>query len=257
MTARPGYFIWRLVSKISKLYTSQQLADLLLKYGVSWVSIKVADGSWPMNQPKPGDDSLLFDYISTLQSAGIEVGGWAYAYPSKPYRVGARTSDPVQEAAFYGRRIRELELQHFMIDAETEWKQAGLAKEIQQLCNIDILPGYPIGLCSYRYPHLHRLMDWRTWMAQPHLTYNAPQVYWVGMHDPVRQLEWCFAEYIRMSDKPFVPIGAMYKAGQWSPTVADIREFVIHCQVRGWNQYGFWSLDDALAHPEWMEAANG
>lgn len=235
-----GFFAWQLTT-IRDVYTPEQLAQLLSKSGVKWISWKLANGIYPYNQID-GSDDLLIEYMQALEDIGITNGGWSYNYPEKPGTQAALISERI--ATFSSKLVS---FEHWMLDIETEWKKTGLNANIDALLNISKPLGFPVGFCSYRYPKLHPPLNFSRFLNNPTITFNAPQVYWMGMHDPARQLDESYNQYAALTDKPFIPIGAawgqMVGDAYWEPTRHDLTEFVVQCLQRGWNTYGFWSLD--------------
>src|SRR4030065_446521 len=81
------------------------------------------------------------------------------------------------------------------------------------------LPSLPIGLCSYRWPSYHRELPWREF--REYCNFDAPQVYWVGKHDPISQLNQSYAEFQAMIPwLPFVTVGSADIDRVWTPTGA-------------------------------------
>lgn len=253
-----GFFIWNLET-IKKFLTPEQLADLLKQTRTGWVSIKIADGELPFNQIG-GNDKVLLDYQEAISAAGVEWGGWAYAYPLPTSRANV-------EAGLYGERVQKLKLEHLMIDAEAEWKKTNLGGQIDKLCYIDVSKKFPIGLTSYRYPSMHQEFNWPRWMKQTSLKFMAPQVYWLGSNDAADQLKKSYDEYKAMTELPFIPIGATFGvtlgAGSsrhwWEPSIDELIEFVEVSRELNCPAFGFWSLDWILQHNkyDWLKAISG
>lgn len=241
-----GFLIWQLAT-IMKYRNPSQLVALCYQMGVSWISIKIANGQKPYNQIA-GSDDILIDYLDTLRAAGIDVGGWVYTYPMPQ-------AYPVAEAALYHERVLFLRLSHLLLDVECEWKKPGLAKQIDQICDIRH-PGFPVGLCSYRYPNFHPGIDWKTWLKQPEITFSAPQVYWEQAHNPAYQLRKSYDQYRKLTNKPYYPIGSSYGAGAWQPTPQDLVTFIETARAMNCGAYGFYSLDWILKHNkiDWIDA---
>jgi hypothetical protein len=190
--------IWQL----KNMPAVDQVIALLNRAGARWVSIKAAEGEGYYNQTG-GNDKALLAFIDALVAAGIEVGGWGYVYPTRAGPQGGRASE----------RIEKLGLAHWLIDAEREWKSGGLGKTAELYCSsLDVNKKFEVGLCSYRYPALHAPFPFGSFMHHEKVKLTAPQVYWALGHNPVEQLERCYAEYAALSDKPFIPIGATFGA---------------------------------------------
>jgi hypothetical protein len=134
-------------------------------------------------------------------AAGFAGGGWGYVYATRAGPQGGRASE----------RIEKLGLGHWLIDAEGEWQKAGLGKTAELYCNsLDVNKKFTAGLCSYRYPSLHAPFPFGSFMHHEKVKLAAPQVYWLGSHNPREQLERSCTEYAGLSDKPFIPIGATF-----------------------------------------------
>lgn len=246
-----GFLIWRL-DKIMGLYSPVQLADLLNKANVSWVSWKVSNGLNRYNQIG-GNDKLLLSYIDALSAAGIESGGWSYVYP--------RPISPGGQAGVISERVQKLNLSHLLLDVEAEWKAGSIAgKDIDMLINqIDVNLHFLLGFCSYRYPVYHPGIKYTRFLGNPKMKMNCPQVYWEDLHDPEVQLQRSFDQYKLITDKPFIPIGSSYGTGDWMPTTDDFECFVRKCIEAKWWTYGFYSLDWLLSHGrfDWLAAISG
>jgi len=174
---------------------------------------------------------ILVSMIQAFKAAGIQVWGYGYVYGD----------NPTGEAAVAIQQINELGLIGYYIDAEGEYKQAGkaTAATVYMKHLRAALPSLPIGLCSYRWPSYHRELPWREF--REYCNFDAPQVYWVGKHDPISQLNQSYAEFQAMIPwLPFVPVGSAYIAGMWSPTVADWVVFLDRCRILDFAGASFW-----------------
>ena len=179
----------------------------------------------------PEKRAILIAMVAMFKLAGVQVWGYAYVYGN----------GPVGEAAIVIQQVHELGLIGLYIDAEGEYKAPGKAAAattyMQRLRAA--FPDLPIALCSYRYPSYHRELPWEEFREK--CTFDAPQVYWVGSHDPVAQLERSYAEYQAMTPRlPYVPVGSAYTAGTWSPTEADWTVFLDCCRLLGFSGVNFW-----------------
>lgn len=247
-----GIFIWQLET-INDYHTPESLGAFLELNKIRWVSFKLANGIYRYNQVG-GNDKLLIDYMVACEAHGVKVGGWSYNYPEK---AGA-------QAGVIGERVEKfsnaVKFDHWMVDIESEWKKPNLGGSIDLLLAISsINKKFPVGFCSYRYPELHAPLNFSRFLKNDTIKFNAPQVYWIGAHDVTAQLDRSFDQYAKLTNKPFVPIGAAFGYGDWKPTTDDLKEFVSHCISRKWYTYGWWSLDWVLSHNrlDWMEAISG
>lgn len=245
-----GFLIW----KLSAMPDVNGLIALAKRYGIRWLSIKLANGIYPYNQTG-GNDKALKEYILALQAAGIEVGGWHYSYCQQ---VGVE-GDRAQE------RIEKLNLSHWLVDIEGEWSQPyGMAKAAKLYMSKLKVGGLQVGLCSYRYPNYWPNVPFAAFLGHEAMDINTPQVYWEGAHNPAAQLDRSLSEYARITDKPFIPIGATYGHTQadkswWEPTNQDLSNFVEWCKLHRSRAYGFYSLDWILTEKryDWLEAITG
>jgi hypothetical protein len=243
-----GFMIWQL----SNMPAPTALSDLLKGKGIKWVSIKVLDGPNLYNA-KGGNQKLLKEYFAALKAVGIDVGGWQYVYGDQPGAEGDAAS------AFY----QEFEPDHLLIDAEGEYKRYGATKAAKAYC--DKVHKGENYLCSYRFPSLHspiiKPFPFPAFMNHDKIIGAAPQVYWIGDHDPIEQTERSIEEYNKInSKKAIVPIGSAFSSGNWEPTTNDLRLFKQICiHIGQVKAYGFYSLDWILRNNrmDWFNAITG
>lgn len=225
------------------LPTAEMLIADLQKVNARWVSFKVSDGPRIYN-------AGITELVQALKAAGISVGGWSYVYPDG----GKGQADRISE------RIETLQLDHLMLDVEKEWKHLALQGQIDTLLNgIKIGSNYPLGFCSYRYPNLHPPIDYGRFLGHAKMQFNAPQVYWLGSHDPAVQTLASYHQYQKYPAQPFIPIGSTFSWGEWLPSVNDLREFISVCTEMACPAYGFYSLDFIYRyqHTDWLDAIAG
>ena len=229
-----GYFIWKLPkcenanpAAIGRLARSANLTHVL---------IKIADGIYKYNVEK----STLYDYIppvaAELKRHGIQVWGWHYVYGM----------DPQGEARIAIQRVKDLELDGYVVDAEVEYKTAGRATAARAFMTKvrAELPNTPIALSSYRYPSYHPQFPWKEFLNKCDI--NMPQMYWEKAHNPASQLARCVKEFQAMTPyRPVLPTGAAYGAGTWRPTPADIKEFLDKVQELKIPAANFYSWDES------------
>jgi len=275
-----GFMIWQL----SNMPAADDLAALLASLGVRWVSIKVLDGPNLYNanlRPNGrqamggGNQKLLKAYWAAIEAKGIEVGGWQYVYGDQPGAEGDAA------LAFH----EEFKPKHFLIDAEGEYKRYGATRAAKTYCSKlhnGRRPGSALAetgqvevlLCSYRFPSLHRGLikpfPLAAFCNHEKVDGVAPQMYWIGAHDVVDQLQRSYDEYRDITFKPFIPIGSAFATGRrsdsaraeadyWEPTTTDFYNFTNACRVRGFKAYGFYSLDFILKNnrKDWLGAICG
>lgn len=266
MITGTGFYIWKLAACLPV----SKMIDALYRANASWVSIKIADGIYKHNQIREdgkwsGNDAFLLQVIDELREAGIEVGGWHFIYPLP-------TMNPGAQAGVAGERYQKLKLDHLLIDAEqvssegAYWKTSpdrvrSANTYMNQLRGAGVTLKQPCGLSSYRFPTLHGGFPFTQFVNHESSNLIAPQMYWVGSHNPAEQLERCLAEYDAIDNdiRPVIPIGAAYGAGSWEPTVADFTEFMDAVEYYNLPGCGFWSLDWILSHDrtDWLDAIGG
>jgi hypothetical protein len=242
-----GMLIWDLTSCCNG--NTDSLVTQSLLSGFSWISLKITNGILPFS---PYDHqstypALLSRTTKALQGAGISVWGWGYTYGVSDLYAQSEATAVVE--AMYTHT-----LDGFLIDAESEYKKPGAynwAMHYMDILRRD-LPDTPLGLCSYRFPSLHREFPWNAFV--PRCDFHAPQVYWEGSHTPGAQLERSIRELTAKRYLPIIPIGAAYTTGTWSPTVADLDEFNAKALSVSLPGCGWWSWQHAEAIPEWWNA---
>jgi hypothetical protein len=244
-----GFLIWQLAAMPADL---DGMGDTLSQLGVKWLSIKVADGSTAFNQDG-GSDKRMLDFIAMMHAHGIAVGGWHYVYAGNPGPQGDRGEE---------RREKLKTLDHYLIDAEAEWNEPyGMTAAAKLLMSKLHNGGFDVGLCSYRYPHNFPCFPFSAFLNHEKTDFTAPQVYWMGSHNPVEQLLASWREYKALTSKPFIPIGAafggMVSTAFWEPTTEDIAAFAEACYLNHFQAYGFYSLDYIVKHTklDWLKAA--
>ena len=144
--------------------------------------------------------------VNALRAHGIKVWGWHYLYGD----------NPTSEANVAITRIRQYNLDGYVLDVEKEYKASGkraaarrFMSQLRTAC-----PNLTIALSSYRYPSLHPQVPWAEFLEKCDL--NMPQVYWMKATDPARQLSESLAQYrelekkLQLPPKPYYPIGAAY-----------------------------------------------
>ncbi len=127
MLTGKGMYIWKIKNVEGGDGKAASIAAL--NAGLTHVLIKVLDGPWAYNQRpvydslgnlKGYEDDILKPFIRPFRDKGIRVWGWQYVYHLHP----------VQEAEAANSRVANLNLDGFIIDAETEVKHR-LESELQ------------------------------------------------------------------------------------------------------------------------------
>jgi hypothetical protein len=228
-----GFFIWKIRDCEKGIPTA--IAAAALSAGLTHVLVKVADGSGPYNISKDGPTDLVPPVVEALKAAGLQVWGWQYIYGF----------DPKGEARIAARRVKQFNLDGFVIDAESEFKIPGRAaaarRYSQDLRNA--IPNVPLALSSFRFPSYHRAFPWREFLEVCDI--NMPQVYWEKAHNPGPQLKRCVAELTALQpSRPVIPTAPTYKTGGWRPTPADFTEFFASARELNLAGANFFSWDE-------------
>lgn len=229
------------------------IADLARKAGMSHVLIKVADGQRTYNV----DAETNFDHVPALVAAlrqrGVQPWGWQYIYGR----------DPIKEAAIAVSRVKQFNLDGFVVNAEVEFKEKSkdviAGRYMQELRKG--LADTPIAFSSFRYPVYHQPLPFNTFLE--YCDFNMPQVYWVKAYDPAAQLLRSIQQHQTLKVwRPILPTGCAYPYGSWSPTSDQIRQFMNASREYGLLGANFWEwyyirkkeavpLWDALSSHDW------
>ena len=144
------------------------------------------------------------------------------------------------------------------------WKKVGYRKESELLMgSLDVNKKFLSGLCSYRSPSLHAPFPFKGFLQHEKCRVAAPQLYWMGAHNPRAQILASLTEYRSFYhpdfDLFFCPIGATVAGRWWEPTTGDLCEFLDTCREHKFKAFGFYSLDWILRknRTDWMEAIAG
>ena len=236
MTLRgKGFYIWKI--PYCEGGNPQAIAARAVNAGLSHVLIKIADGaSWPYNVDLKRDLDLIPPVRDALKERGVEVWGWHYV----------RGDNPLNEAYLGIKRMRELHLDGYVVDAEAEYKAKGRAlaagrfmREIRRA-----LPRTPIALSSYRYPRTHPDFPFDAFLE--YCDYTMPQVYFEQAHNPEEQLERTVNQYMVLRNpRPVIPTAPAYARGEWRPTPHEIKRFFHKCREMGLTAANAWSWDFA------------
>jgi hypothetical protein len=240
-----GYFIWLLYRVAGG--DPRQLAKMCKDAGLSWVALKVADGSYPFyaNEYKKNVD-LVPAAVQELHNAGIKVFGWHYVY-----------GNPSGESLIAVNRVRSLSLDGYIIDAEQEYKnKPAQADDLMSRLRKFLPAGTSIGICSYRFPSYHPDFPWKSFST---CDYNMPQVYWQGAHNAGAQLQKSIYEFQQRGWKmPVIPVGSAYEEWGWVPSVDEIADFRTTAARQGMPGVGWWEMHDATVRfPQFWNATVG
>lgn len=242
-----GFFIWNI--RNCENGSVQQIASLAKEAGLTHVLIKVADRYYPYNVSTDGNTDYVPPLVHALRNAGIQVWGWQYIYGYEPQL----------EARMAVKRIHELALDGFVVDAEKEFKQSSHEQSariyMQELRSRQ--PDLPLALSSYRFPSLHMQFPWKAFLD--YVNFSMPQVYWEKAHNPGEQLTRTLREYQRLSpNRPVFPTGAAYKNNGWRPSPEDIVEFLTTVEKTNLTGCNFWNWEQCRRDlPEVWQTATG
>ncbi|MBN1264498.1 MAG: nuclear transport factor 2 family protein [Anaerolineales bacterium] len=252
-----GYFMWQLRNCDGG--DPEKIAAEAVHANLTHVLIKIADGAnWIYNY----DYDRKFDYIPSvrdaLKSKGIAVWGWQYV----------RGGDPIGEARMAVNRMRELDLDGFVVDAEIEYKEKGrnvAARRYMEAVRSG-LGDMPIALSTFRFPKLHYELPFEEFLT--YCDFSMPQVYHEQATNVEEQLEKSVEQYLNLKPaRPVFPTSPTYSHAGWKPTPDEVVRFLdkaVEMGLPGVNSWGwdfarrdgFWSLWDAFAAYDWPTDAD-
>lgn len=236
-----GIYIWKIED--CEGGNVNAIANLAEQANFTHVLVKVSDGvkAYDNNEPKAG---ALF---TALRNKGIAPWGWQYVYGY----------NPVGEANVAVRQVKKYELDGFVINAESQYKEAGKKESATRYMSI-LRPGLsdiPLGLSSYRFPSYHPQLPWREFLSKCDL--NMPQVYWMGAHDSALQLRRTIREFKGMTPmRKIVPTGAAFKEHGWEPTPEEIIAFLDEAKIQNLDAANMWEWSDARRNGFWDTVAD-
>ncbi|MDZ7844062.1 MAG: nuclear transport factor 2 family protein [Anaerolineales bacterium] len=227
MLSGKGFFIWKILE--CENGDVVEIAEKARAAKFSHVLIKIANGIYSYNYDWEKNIDLVPSLAQELWARGIEVWGWHYVFGDQP----------VQEANKAINRIRELNVDGFVIDAEGHYKgKFSSAKTFMDRLKREITD-IPVALSSYRYPSYHPQLPWDAFLSQCDL--NMPQVYWLKAHNPGAQLERSVEEFRNLEyTPPIFPTGAAFTEWGWSPTADEITAFMNKAKALNLSGINFW-----------------
>lgn len=226
-----GFFIWKI--KNCEGGDANKIAQVAKSAGFSHVLIKVANGIYTYNYDWDRNVDLVPPVANALRSVGIQVWGWHYVYGESPSKEANKAVE----------RVQGLNLDGFVVDAEAPYKKpnkAPAAKTYMRKLRAGVGDNFPLALSSYRFPSLHRI-PWNEFLEK--CDYNMPQVYWIGAHNPGSQLSRTLEEFDSSQLKyhpPIIPTGAAFTEHGWSPTAAEVQEFLVTARSFNLSAANFW-----------------
>lgn len=232
-----GMFTWKLPR--CENGDAAAVAATAKSANLSHVMVKIADGNIAYNGDWGSNIDQVPVIVNALQGQGIQAWGWHYVYGD----------DPIGEARIALRRIKQLQVDAYVIDAEGQYSKDE-KKDAARSFMAELrgsLPDFPIALCSYRYPSLHPQLPWKEFLQA--CDYNMPQMYWMQAHNPGAQLARCMREFQAMTPyRTIIPTGAAFREHGWQPTAGEILEFLKKAKDSNLPAVNFW---------EWSEARGG
>ncbi len=253
-----GWFVWQVAR--CEAGSPAAMADKAVGAGLTHVVLKIAERTHAFGIDRNGLDRLL-PVARALRERGLDVWGWHYVYGD----------EPVEEARAALRRVAELQLDGYVVDAEAEYRQANKAAAARAFM-ATLRAGLPVevtvALSSYRYPSLHKPFPWQAFLEECDL--SMPQVYWEQAHNSDQQLARSVAEFGNADlvghVRPVFPTGSAYRAGNWRAAAADLVKFLNKAQELGLAGANFYSWDyattadntdlwQAVADYDWVSGA--
>ena len=230
-----GVFTW----KISKCDNGDPVAIATAAKiaGLTHLTIKIADGSDDYNGDFDHNNiDMNTGLLQALRLQGIQVWGYHYIYGD----------NPVAEAQTAIRRIRQLNVELYAIDADKEYDKPGMNGAAAQFMKVlrASVNDIPIAICSYRYPSKHQDFPWNEFVSKCDIA--MPQVYWKEKHNAGQQLGMTQKEYQKTAPGlVFFPVGAAFMEGGWQPTPADVQDFLTTAKNMNLGGIDIWEWSDA------------
>ena len=139
-------------------------------------------------------------------------------------------------------RVAKFNLDGFVINAEVNAKNkpAETRAYVNGLAGI----GVPVGLSTYRYPTLHRELDYKTFLEV--CDFGMPQVYWVSAINAGSQLSRSLDEWRALTDLPIIPTGAAYSERGWTAQPSEVIDFMQTAISLKLDAVNFWVWKHAV-----------
>jgi hypothetical protein len=233
-----GFFTWKLPQ--CENGDPKKIADLAVSAGLTHLVVKVADGTGAYHGNWGDTKDYITPLVNELRSRGLKVFGWHYLYGNEPNG----------EATIAMRRIRQFNLDGYVLDVEREYKEAGKKSAAKRFIG-QLRSAYPaltIALSSYRFPSLHPQIPWDEFLEG--CSINMPQVYWMKAHNPGEQLIKCVREFQgKPHSRPIFPTGSAFKEAGWQPTAMEVLEFMRVAKELNLSGVNFWEWSSARSDP--------
>jgi len=228
-----GFFIWKIRSCDSANVTN--IAAAAQAAGLTHVLVKIADGTRYYNLDPNTNADLVPALVRALHDRNIAVWGWHYIYGEQP----------TAEAQNAVKRVKELGVDGYVINAEVEFKAPGMegaAKTFVSELRRGLPSPYPVALSSFRFPSYHMQFPWKAFLDQ--CDYNMPQVYWLLATDAGAQLRRSYREFQSIDPlRPIIPTGSTFSYEGWTPTSSQILEFLNVAKSLNLSAANFYSWD--------------
>ncbi len=229
-----GFFTWKIPN--CERGDANQIATQARNAGLTHLVIKVADGAMIYNGNWGDPKDYTTPLVTALRVNGLKVWGWHYIYGD----------NPTGEANVAITRIRQYNLDGYVLDVEKEYKESGKQAAAKKFMGTlrSVFPNVPIALSSYRFPSLHPQIPWKEFLEKCDL--NMPQVYWMKAHNPGDQLARSVSELQSKNPSlPIVPTGAAFREYGWQPSEAEVLEFFNKAKDLNLSGVNFWEWSDA------------
>ena len=229
-----GFFTWKIPS--CEGGNAGAIASVAKSANLTHVLVKVADGVSAYNGNWNHPVDLNPPVIQALRNQGIQVWGWQYVYGDRP----------MEEARIAIQRVRQFNLDGFVVDAETQYETAAKRPAAQRFMGElrSALPDMPVALSSFRYPSLHSQLPWKEFLDK--CDYVMPQVYWMQAHNPAVQLSKTVREFKMLNpQRPVIPTGAAFREFGWQPSMGEVVEFLQAAKSLNLSAVNFWEWGDA------------
>ncbi|MEW6649313.1 MAG: hypothetical protein AB1453_03885 [Chloroflexota bacterium] len=232
MSVKPGVgmYIWNV--RRTEGGDAEAIGRVAVEAGLSHAWVKIADGTRAFNVGAEADLARLA--IEALKSAGVQVFGWQYVYGWQP--------EAEADAAI--RRIVELGVDGFVVNAEVEYKhRPGQASRYMRRLR-GAIGDMPVGLSSYRFPRIHPEFPWNAFLDR--CDFNAPQVYWMQAINAAGQLRESIRQFQQgsLARRPIIPTGAAFQEHGWRPTALQVEEFLREADATC-EAVNFWAWEHA------------
>jgi hypothetical protein len=229
-----GFFTWKIPN--CEHGDANLIASQARNAGLTHLVVKVADGTVVYNGNWGDPRDYTTPLVTALRVNGIKVWGWHYIYGD----------NPTAEANIAITRIRQYNLDGYVLDVEKEYKESGKQASAKRFMSSlkTACPNVPLALSSYRYPSLHPQVPWKEFLEKCDL--NMPQVYWMKAHNPADQLARSVKEFsTKQPSLPVVPTGAAFRESGWQSTDAEVLEFLKKAKELNLSGVNFWEWSDA------------